>query len=324
MYIVDKTRFTKDKKLKYKRVPQFIRCIWGSRQFANLKGQYFDEFLFFNWDMFTHWVFASITRRNRDIKVLAYEEGLISYERVCMYKNENARLNYRLVRAVRSTFGFPNMYDRIEGFFCFHPSLYKGEFRVYAIPHISNEDKELKKLFCRVFSIDESTLSYNQKVIYFSSLLDTEGEGTAFGEVEIAKKIERIIGKDNFLVKLHPRDDKGRYASQGISIDQNSRVPFEVIQLVHDFSDSIFITAMSGVVLTINTILSNPPKILFVYDLYNAHSPFIEYWSEKYTELIQNLKESGALQTCTIIHDDEGLKKYLQTVRYNQSKKRCK
>lgn len=47
------------------------------------------------------------------------------------------------------------------------------------------------------------------------------------------------VGKDNILVKKHPRSTVHIFEEKGIAVDTNSSAPFEAIQLNNDMSDCI-------------------------------------------------------------------------------------
>ena len=67
------------------------------------------------------------------------------------------------------------------------------------------------------------------------------------------------------IVKVHPRDDKARFEREGLIVDKMSSVPWEAIQINYDFSGHIFLTIVSGSVVTINAILDNPPITYFLF-----------------------------------------------------------
>ena len=90
-----------------------------------------------------------------------------------------------------------------------------------------------------------------------------------------------MVGKDNIMVKLHPRENAPeRYRELGVAIDTNSDVPFEVIQLVKDFSDKVFITCLSSSTINLATILPRRSKTYLTY--------FVEMY-DKTTDKIQEV-----------------------------------
>ena len=311
VYHVEKTKVTKDKSYHYHRLRQFYYCINGTKEFSFLQNKHYDKFMFFNWDMYTYWIYAVISKHNKDISVSAFEEGLISYERACDYKKLDGRKQYKLVRLFRKVLNRPSINETLRDFYCFNPILYKGDLHPIAIPTIDKNDSLFVEKLCKVFELDEQTLKYNERFIYFTSMLDTEGDGSENGEMKIALEISRIVGIENMLVKVHPRGDKQKYLEAGLKVDENSSIPFELCQLIFDFSKHIFITTMSGAVLTINSIVSNPAKVVFVYNLYEKRSDYIIEWSHKYSQLLSNLKAFHILEDCDSMKDRTELIRFL-------------
>ncbi|HEG1241807.1 TPA: hypothetical protein SCN02_002979, partial [Enterococcus faecium] len=53
-----------------------------------------------------------------------------------------------------------------------------------------------------------------KKYIFFTSVYDFEG-GEPVGEYELVCKIADLVGKDNLIVKTHPRDVRTIYKDNG-------------------------------------------------------------------------------------------------------------
>ena len=311
VYHVEKTKVTKDNRYRYRRLKQFCYCINGTKEFSFLRNKRYDKFMFFNWDMYTYWIYAVISKHNKDISVSAFEEGLISYERACDYKKLDERKQYKLVRLFRKILNRPNICDALRDFYCFNPVLYKGDLHPTVIPTIDINDSLFVEQLCQVFELDEQTLKYNERFIYFTSLLDAEVDERVNGEMKIVLEVSRIVGIENMLVKVHPRDDKQKYLEAGLKVDENSSIPFELCQLIFDFSKHVFITTMSGAVLTVNSIVNNPAKVIFVYNLYEKRSDYIVEWSHKYSQLLSNLKSFHILEDCDSVKDGTELIRFL-------------
>lgn len=84
--------------------------------------------------------------------------------------------------------------------------------------------------------------------------------------LNLQKQLQIRIGKNNLLDKSSPRDDKEKYISSGLKVDENSSIPFEVIQINSDFSSKILITTLSGSVLNFNSVLEEVPIAYYGYN----------------------------------------------------------
>lgn len=230
----------------------------------------YDLFLYHHQDIFSMELFAGLQRRNRSIQCARFEEGILSYKRCLNRKYECGKLYERLSYFFRKCLHKPCLGDKdiTESFYCCYPEVYTGELAAIRVPFLKSDEKILQ-LLCRIFSVDPTKLQYREKYIMLTSVLDFEG-GSSIGEFELAKRVSELVDKEdekNLLIKTHPRDTRSVYSDAGFHVDENSHIPWEIIQLVVDFSDKILLTATSGSALSINMILENPPQTYFLYEL---------------------------------------------------------
>lgn len=122
------------------------------------------------------------------------------------------------------------------------------------------------EILSNIFDLEKRDLKYPQKYIYFASIGDCESEKPV-GEVEIATKAAELVGKENLIVKVHPRDMSNEFEKQGLLVDTNSEVPWEAIQLSQDFSNHVFLTTSSSSVISVNCLLNIHPKTYFLYKM---------------------------------------------------------
>lgn len=225
----------------------------------NLKSMDFDEFVGFNLDIPSHFIFASLFKKNKNVVVNKMEEGLLSYstpETTCRVLS----LSWKL----RKFFGKPNLREKAYGFYCFQPQAYSGDLKTICIPKIESTDT-IKKSLESIFA-PNGVSRYKEKYVFLSCVYDFEG-GQPIGELNLASAIANMVGKENLIVKVHPRDNAERYVKAGLRVDTNSRVPFEVIELCSDFKDKVLITTLSGSLLNFNSVLENPIRGIYGYKL---------------------------------------------------------
>ena len=225
------------------------------------KNERFDELIGFNMDLPTHYVFASLWKKNKNIICNRMEEGLLSYRTPA----SSSGLLSTLCK-LRSLFRKPNIRQCIESFYCFNPEIYTGDLCPIAIPRIDKENPKLRDSLEYIFLSDSKLDTYTQKYIFLSCIYDIDGDAP-IGELELAKKIADTVGKENLLVKVHPRDDKSKYEAAGLTVDKNSSIPWEVVCIEQDFSQHVFITTLSGSILNVSAMLASAPKSFYGYPL---------------------------------------------------------
>jgi hypothetical protein len=210
-------------------------------------------------------MFNALQQDNPAVKVAKYEEGILSYF------VDDRRFEYDYFKRIAKIKRFlrqPVIFDRLRTFYCFYPEFYEGSLSTAKIPPMEHGDAWLRDTLCTLFDVDPDKLVYDRKFLYFASMLDSEVVVGESGEFDILKEIVDVVGADNIMVKLHPREnDPERYRDLGVAIDTNSDIPFEVIRLVKDFSDKIFLTCLSSSTINLATILPKRSKTYLTYGL---------------------------------------------------------
>ena len=243
------------------KVKALARGVFGSLPKGMDKQQKFDELIGFNMDMATHDVFAGLYNMNPHIICNSMEEGLLSYETPW---SDSGLM--RMIWKVRHVLGKKNLRENIKKFYCFNPAVYKGSLEAVPIPKIEKSNAQLLAALDAVFLAGKSLEPYDRKYIFLSCVYDQEG-GEPIGELDAAMQIAGLVGKENLLVKVHPRDNVSRFVEAGLTVDRNSSVPWEVICINKDFSRHVFITTLSGSVLNVGALLANAPLSYYCYPL---------------------------------------------------------
>ena len=222
----------------------------------------YEEFIFYNFGADTIAFYNLLSMHNPEMKVSCMEEGLFSYDtQIGLKHGKIIGLSYH----ARKLFGKNALQDHFANFYCYYPELYHGALTAIQVPCVtinSRTSELLKAIYKPVFS------QYNKRYIFFTSVYDFEG-GEPIGEYELVSQIADLVGKENLLVKTHPRDVRNVYAENGFYVDTNSAIPWEVIQLGFDFSNCIFMTVNSGSVLAGSFMSDKPVRTFYMFRLCN-------------------------------------------------------
>ncbi len=270
----------------------------------------YDLFLSYSFYWYSFMLFNALEQDNHNIKVAKYEEGLISY----YVDDHRFEYDYFLkIRKIKRFLHQPLMFDRHKDFYCFYPDFYEGNLNPVRIPAIDREDREFRDILCTMFDVDPDKLRYDKKFIYFASMLDTEIIPDKREEFGIVKDIVEIVGKENVMVKLHPREsDPQRFSELGVTIDENSDIPFEVVQLVRDFSDNVFITCLSGSVINFASVLPERTKTYLTYGMLPEKIEVIETFCNMYDKTIANMEKVTGSRDYIVLNSKEEMKKELE------------
>ncbi len=238
-------------------------CILFGWHVLDITNNIYDELLFYNADAFVHGLFATLIKKNGNMITSRYEEGILSY--VDSQFLNNSKLKY--ANNIRKCFGKRILENEVVTFYCFYPEFYKGELRPICINKIINNNI-MGSILKKIFDVNDEKVRIKEKYIFFTSIFDFQGSNP-IGEYNLVLKIAEIVGKDNLLVKTHPRDKRLVYEQSDLHVYEHSSIPWEAIQFNNDFSDKVLLTVNSSSVLTANLMVEDKAKSVFLYKCCN-------------------------------------------------------
>lgn len=260
-----------------------------------IESEYYDELVFFNFTYSIDGLFSMLYRNNRNLKLSLFEEGFLSYK-------TRLDFNYKrkIIKFVRHLRNQQDVSDVLHNFYCFYPQLYHGKLTPIKVPVITVGD-DCSKLLSEIFNISQKELNYQQRYIFFTSVYDFEG-GEPIGEYKLVEKVAEVVGKENLLIKTHPRDVRTIYENNGFIVDKNSSIPWEPIQISGDFSDKVFMTATSGSVLAGSFMSEKPTKTFYMYRLCDiSKNESAKHTAKQIYNLLQDQSVKSVLNKVKII-----------------------
>ena len=248
-----------------KKIGRAISIAFNNNKFpikcTNIEEYEYDEFLFYNLNYYNTCLYYLMKRRNPALVAKRFEEGYGSCFSADISSSGSTRLQQKFEKLHRN----PRIAD-IEEMFFYEPELvlFKNEIKASPIPKIDKNDENMKRILNTIFDYKVSD-EYDRKYIFFEEAYCTDGK--EIDDLELVLKIAAKVGRENLMVKLHPRSRVDRFAEYGIKTNKAVGVPWEVIIMNNNFSDKVFLTISSGSVLS--------PRILFgenvpTYMLFNC------------------------------------------------------
>lgn len=220
-----------------------------------------DEFIYYNLSVSTIQLYALLIKNNPSLRCSRMEEGILSYDAVFHEGDGEMPIRIKYIFKIRRLLKRKNLTDCIDNFYCFYPEVYHGKLAPIKIAPISDNER-MKKILTKSFDISLLKDEYKEKYIFFTGVGDFEA-GQPIGETEVVKKVADLVGKDNLLVKQHPRDSGDVYEKAGLHVDYNSSVPWEAIQLSRNFDGKVFLSVNSSSILS--SILMTEDRITAYY-----------------------------------------------------------
>ena len=253
----------------------------------------YDAIYYYNQDLITLCAYDLSVKNGKKPICNSFEEGILSYTAV---HNSYASGRMKAIRILRKLLRKDTIFDITKDFYCFYPGIFQQNgWTCHGIPHLDRADKTLLETVNLIFDYHPERDSYSQKYIFFASSSDIDGNPV--GETELVLRIADIVGKENLLVKMHPRDGRKVYEEHGIAVSRNSAIPWEVIQLNHDFSDHVFLTLSSGSVLNASSMLQDHIPTYFLFPCVRGRNEaFDRGYAKEIESTIKELQRTETLQ----------------------------
>lgn len=262
-------------------------------------GAAYDAIYYFNLDPLAAAAFDLSRARGREPRCARFEEGVLSYGELASLRGAGGRM--RLALGLRGALGRESVASRTREFLCYYPELFPGE-NCRAIPRLSREERALVEALNRAFDYDPGRDPYPQRYIFFGSAWDADGRGV--GETELVFELAERVGRENLLVKQHPRDGRDVYERRGIAVARSSAAPWELVQLNRAFRRHVFVTLASGSVLNASAMLGDRVPTCFLYPLVRGRDAAFDRFCEgSVAPTLAALRRLGALEAARVIRD---------------------
>lgn len=223
-----------------------------------------------NPDRFSQLAFNALSRKNRTLQAVLFEDGMLTYSPMFRKDVETSHieLDQPLKRfAYRFVFRRRAICDHVSEILLFHPKDLDWEpwFPVTELSKIDCGDEQFRMMCNRVFGYDDSVDHYDRKYLFMEESF--AAEGVPINDVQLLTQLAQRVGKENIMVKIHPRNPVNRFAAEGFKTNQNTSIPWELIVMnLGDISDMTLVTVASSSVLNPMMIFG---KKVRAYSLYN-------------------------------------------------------
>ena len=133
---------------------------------------------------------------------------------------------------------------------------------INAIPKIDYTDDKVKKMYNDIFG---SNSLPKEKYIFLEEAFVWDGISST--DMDLIEFVANAVGKNNIIVKMHPRNNINRFSKEGYKIINNSKIPWEMTIMNSDLEDKVFITVSSTSAFTAGLVFDKPFKTINLFDL---------------------------------------------------------
>ena len=224
-------------------------------EFLRLEGSY-DLFLFSNLSLMNQYLVLGLKKRNPKLSWMLYEDGASTYSR-----QVGDLVLSRSRKVVLQLYAL----QKLQGIYLFHPGTlgWKPPCPVYPLP--GKYGKETLQALNRIFRYDQLPDRYDRPVLFFEESYPCDG--VDIGDVALVDRVARLVGKENILVKIHPRNRVNRFQEAGYATNQDTSMPWELIVLNSTFERTLFLTVGSSAATNPWCVFGIPAKAVFLCDL---------------------------------------------------------
>ncbi len=267
-----------------------------------MKLGYYDEYLFYNINKYSYLLYDALHKKNKKVKVIRFEEGYISY----LHINVGISNSYKKIRKI---LGKEFIEEKIEYNNLFNPNLliYNPKAPIKKIENLERKDIELRNIVNKVFKYDLINDIYDKKYIFFEESFFCDNKG--IDDMDLILNIAEIVGKENLMVKLHPRNKVDRFKEYGITTNKTIGIPWEVIQMNNDFSNKVFLTISSGSVLASKLYFNDNIE---TYLLFNCTNKMSDMVTDEYSKYLEKIKKNLNFDNFKIPNSNEEFFKELR------------
>lgn len=228
----------------------------GLGKASNFGSSAYDEVVFYGLNPWLYGIGDESVRCGKTVYWSRYDEGVLSYGTDFSMGSLD-----RMVEPLRRLFGKYRITEEASRYYCYFPELKQGaRWDVRRIPPLDGSCVGTIEILKKAFAFEG--FPYEQRFIFFASSSDIDGR--PFGETESVFHVADIVGSENLLVKMHPRDSRDVYRSRGIAVMENSQIPWEVVQLCAGLEGRSLLTITSGAFLSVSAMTGSEVRAAFL------------------------------------------------------------
>lgn len=212
----------------------------------------YDCYFTYNNDLLAESICYLLKKSNSNIEICLYDEGYSTYTTI--YKKILFRSSTRLniLRKI-SSFISNRKYivDYVNDLYLLDPDLlcWNPPFKIQKIKKPGQNSNEYISMLNYIFGYGDLKDSYNKKVVFFEE--SYYWDNRPIKDIEMLEYISNRFGKENIIVKLHPRNRVNRFKHLNYQTNLEIGIPWEIIVMNMDNTEGkIFVTYTSGSVIS--------------------------------------------------------------------------
>lgn len=163
---------------------------------------------------------------------------------------------------------------RIKNVYVYKPELFTGKselVNLVQIPTVTSLDSSLYEMFNDIFGTAQPI---KEKMIFFEGAF--WGDGHLANEMDLFFAIADYIGKENIVVKRHPRNPVDRFTPLGFHVMEQQYLPWEVMIKDIDLSQKVLVSVASFTAFSAKEMYGRVSRSILLEDLLQGKVSFLE------------------------------------------------
>lgn len=286
VYLIDSNILGK-KKEKFKTIISFLRGKYNWKIInENLHDVTYDKIISVTYSLYFY-LLCAYFGEIANVEIYMYDEGFGVYLGYNIYEICNLHtICYKLMDAVIAFKKRPRVLDKFKGYYLFYPKLlqFKTRYGSYQIPKIDRNDIEYYNFIQTAFG-DTTKSDLDAKYIFFEENIIN----SSIDDFSLIMKIAEKVGKENIVVKLHPRRNIDRFSDKGIKVSKSTGIPWEAFLLTNDFRDKVILTISSSSVFSPRLYFDMNIPTIMLYKIVGPNPGIVNV--KKYIKYVEDFKK---------------------------------
>ena len=237
--------------------------------------------------------YSELLRNNKKLEIIGYLEGYSSYIANLNKVYRGLSTQHKIINFLTGIFTCRKYIKRFDRIFAHYPQMIMYSL-ADQIDDITNWDvcheRKFQDMLFDIFGYSSVEKKIPEKFIFFEECF-SEDNGKQ-EDLKLIKYLVDVLGRENFVVKRHPRNKVNRFEKMGIKTLSNQEIPWEVYALDSNQPEHILLTHSSGAGLNFRFLTSKSDKTILLYRYYKDEQFFImnddtKKWFENYEHIFE-------------------------------------
>ncbi len=244
--------------------------------------------VFFNDPSLQNTMIALYLNRHKAVPMYRFEEGLGTYLSEFGTSSKRFLFTYKVWSHALQLLGRPSPLKIMSGHYYFFPGLiqYEPRYKTFQIPPFTLTDGRFRDFVLNTYPMPLEG-EFDRKYIFFEENIVNGG----IDDYSLIMKIADLVGRENLMIKLHPRRAVDRFSDQGIKVSVSTGTPWEAVMMKLDTSDKVLMTISSSAALSSRLYFNSRVKTFMLYKLFDRLNPNLQS-PEQYLQYMEDFQKT--------------------------------